>query len=175
MFSTSSHKPGIQESMFSVSNTFIQSGYIGSLLPMVQKPTPVRASLLSLPAFKLIGYLLPPTSWPGAQLDARYTETKIPRYPSQPWQSSAGSTRYPRFYSPTSALTESAPSLSRFLGSCCLPWLPAELFFTTELTATHLSCPPSAQPPQDQDLLEISSPTAIKQAQTQETQFHCPH
>lgn len=27
----------------------------------------------------------------------------------------------------------------------------------------------------DQDLLEISSPTAIKQVQTQETQFHCPH
>lgn len=46
--STSSHKPGIQESMFSVSNIFIQSGHIGSLLPMAQKPTPVRASLLSL-------------------------------------------------------------------------------------------------------------------------------
>lgn len=35
----------------------------------------------SLPSVKLMEYLLPPTSWPGAQLDARYT--KIPRSPSQ--------------------------------------------------------------------------------------------
>lgn len=45
--STSFYKLGIQESMLSISNTFIQSGYIGSLLPITQKPTPVRASLLS--------------------------------------------------------------------------------------------------------------------------------
>lgn len=42
--STSFYKLGIQESMLSISNTFIQSG---SLLPITQKPTPVRASLLS--------------------------------------------------------------------------------------------------------------------------------
>lgn len=45
--STSSHKLGIHESMLSISNTFIQSEYIGSLLPIAQKPTPVRAGLLS--------------------------------------------------------------------------------------------------------------------------------
>lgn len=64
--STSSHKLGIQESMLSILNTFIQSGYIGSLLPIAQKPTPVRASLLSLSSVKLIEYSLPPTSWPGS-------------------------------------------------------------------------------------------------------------
>lgn len=53
-------------------------------------------------------YLLPPTSWPGAQLDARYT--KIPRSPSQSWQSSPGPPHSPRFYSPTPALTKAAPS-----------------------------------------------------------------
>lgn len=63
----------------------------------------------SLPSVKLMEYLLPSTSWPGAQLDARYT--KIPRSPSQSWQSSPGPPHSPRFYSPTPALTKAAPSL----------------------------------------------------------------
>lgn len=80
---------GIQESILSISNTFIQSGGMGSWLPVAQKPTSARARLLSLSLVQLTECLLLSiiTSWPGALLDARYRD-QTPRFPSHGLHSS---------------------------------------------------------------------------------------